>query len=409
MISGTPRQQRIPGLLAIALLGAAASGGCGDFALEPDLLPASMFITPADTLITEGDNARLVVNVLDESGNPIPGPPAWAPPEWIVQGENLPRGTVIEPDGAVNTSYGGADLRVVARSAGLEAWTGLRINPASIRLSAGAVYLNQAIQNRQGSVPILAGRDALLRVFATGDETSFYQPSVVATFYRDDEVVHSAYMTPVSDVLPSDVQEGRLDRSFNALIPGEVLEPGTGVVIELDPEGVVPTDPGSPTRIPESGVMDLGIVRLPVHRQTIIPTLLTVPGPDERVFAWTANLTAESDQMQMARTLLPIGEMEVDVRDPVTTDADLRTESGWNRWIREVRALWNLEGRIGYYYGVVRLPPGSLYGGLGYINEVHVSVGRDRDDTFAHELGHNMTLRHAPLRRRRRPRSQLPL
>ena len=380
------------GILAAALFGVAASGACADFALEPDALPASMFITPADTLITEGDQTKLTVNVLDESGNPIPGPPAWAPPQWHIQGRES--SIALESDGTV-TAFGGGDLRIIAQSAGMEAWTGLRVNPASIRLSAGAAYLNQAIQNVEGSVPILAGRDALLRVFAIGDETSFYQPNVAATFYRDGKVIHSAYMTPFSDVLPHTVQEGRMDRSYNALIPGEVLEPGTGVVIELDPEGVVPTDPGSPTRIPESGVLDLGVVRLPTHIQTIIPTLLSATGPDERVFAWTSALTDKSDQMKLARTLLPIGDMEVRVHETVTTDVDLTTESGWQRWIRQTRTMWITEGRVGYYYGVVRLPPGSRWGGLGYLNNP-VSVGRDNDGTFAHELGHNMTLRHAP-------------
>ncbi len=390
-IRENPRRRRV-GVLAAALFGAAAGVGCGDFALEPDALPASMFITPADTLIIEGDRTKLTVNVLDESGNPIPGPPAWAPPDWHVQGRA--QAIELESDGTV-TGLGGGDLRIIARSADLEAWTGLRINPESIRLSAGAAYLNQAIQNLEGSVPILAGRDAMLRVFAIGDETSFYQPNVAATFYRDGEVVHSTYMTPLSDVLPHAVEEGRMDRSYNARIPGEVLEPGTGVVIELDPEGVVPTDPGSPTRIPESGVLDLGVVRLPVHIQTIVPTLLSL-SPDERVFAWTNGLTAESEQMQMARTLLPIGDMEVRVHETFTTDVDLTTGTGWSRYLRQVELLWRREGSEGYYYGVVRLPSGSRYGGLGYVDGRSVSVGADRESTFAHELGHNMRLRHAP-------------
>jgi hypothetical protein len=54
-----------------------------------------------------------------------------------------------------------------------------------------------------------------------------------------------------------------------------------------------------------------------------------------------------------------------------------------------------MEGDEGYYYGVVQLPQGSVYGGLGYIG-FPVSVGRARADTYAHELGHNTSLRHAP-------------
>jgi hypothetical protein len=155
--------------------------GCADLALEPDQIPASMAITPADTLITEGDAAKLTVTVLDEDGNRIPGPPSWAPAEWT---PNDPSKIDIAPDGSL-IGLGGADLKVTAELAGLEAWTGLRINPNSVVFSAGAIYLTQGMQNVDGSVPIIAGRDAFLRLFGIGDEISFYKPRARAVFYQD--------------------------------------------------------------------------------------------------------------------------------------------------------------------------------------------------------------------------------
>ena len=75
--------------------------------------------------------------------------------------------------------------------------------------------------------------------------------------------MHTVLMPPQTDVLPSTVEEGRLDLSFNALIPGEIIQPGLGMVVELDTEGIVPLDTGSETRIPAQGVMDLGVLKLP--------------------------------------------------------------------------------------------------------------------------------------------------
>lgn len=381
---------RISRVAIVAAAVATAYGGCADLALEPDSIPHSMVLLPTDTLITEGDPLRLRVTVMDVDGNVIPGPPSWAPPVWEVEDSTAVQ---IAPDGTV-TGLAGTSTRVVANSAGLEAWTTLRINPLSVALSAPAVYLNQAAQNVDGTVAIIAGRRAFLRVFANGDEVSFYEPRVRATFYRNGAAVHSVLINPPSELLPDQVVESRLDRSYNAVIPGEVLQPGVGLVVEIDPEGVVPQSSASQSRIPAQGVMPLDIVDMPNLHQVIVPVLVTW-APDERVFNWTRGMTAESTQLQLARTLLPIGDMTVEVHETYYTSADLTKGPGWNAFLREIEFLYNMEGQKGYYYGALQLPPGSAWGGLGYLNRP-VSVGRASEGTYAHELGHNMNLRHAP-------------
>lgn len=375
--------------LVLLLAGVPVWSGCADLALEPDQVPHFLEITPADTLITEGDRVRLNLVVRDKDLNTMRGPPSWAPAAWEVTPD--PHVIDIAPDGDV-AALGGGDLRIIARAAGLEAWTTLRINPANIRLHASRIYLNQVIPAVDG-VPVIAGRDALLRIFATGDETSFYQPNVRATLYRDGAIVHTALMTPGSDVLPSTVEEGRLDLSFNTPIPGEIIQPGLGLVVELDTDGIVPLDTGSETRIPAEGVMDLGVMQLPTHIQTIVPTLIE-SAPNERIFLWTNGLDADHRNMRFMRTIMPIGDLEVRVHEPFYTRADLTEPSGWNRFLREMRVLWRAEGEVGYYYGAVIRPPGSPYRGLGYIAQP-ASVGVDSDRTITHEVGHNMNLRHA--------------
>lgn len=381
---------RISRPVIVAAAVAAASASCADLALEPDRVPHSMVLLPADTLITEGDPLRLRVTVLDVDGNVIPGPPSWAPPVWEVSDSDAVQ---IAPDGTV-IGGAGTSTRVIARSAGLEAWTTLRINPLSVALSAPAIYLNQAAQNVDGTVPIIAGRKALLRVFANGDEVSFYEPRVRATFYRDGETVHRVSINPPAEQLPDEVVESRLDRSYNAVIPGEVLQPGVGLVVEIDPDGVVPQSAASQSRVPAQGVMPIDIVDMPNLHQVIVPVLVTW-APDERVFNWTRGMTAESRQLQLARTLLPIGDMTVEVRETYHTSADLTKGAGWNAFLREIEFLYHREGRKGYYYGALELPAGSAWGGLGYLT-LPVSVGRASEGTYAHELGHNMNLRHAP-------------
>lgn len=368
-----------------------AVAGCGDLALNPDQEPAYLELTPEDTLMTAGDAARLMVLVFDREGNRLPEPPSWAPARWEWTDSSS---VEIAPDGHVQAHRGG-DLRVTAHLAGFKAWTGLRVNPSSIVLTASSIYFNQVIQNPEGGVPLIAGRPAFLRIFATGDEVSFYQLAVRAELYRDGEVVQSAVMPSQSDVLLDEPDESRLDRSYNMEVPAELMQPGLELAVELDVENTIPKAAGSVTRYPAEGTSPVEIIEMPVFHQTFVPTLRTT-NPDHRVFEWVRDIGPESRQVQVTRTLLPIGEMEVFVHDTFYTDSDLTTNSGWDSYLREVRAIWDMEGKMGYYYGVVVVPSGSPWGGLGYVNGTHVSVGAPDPDTYAHEVGHNMTLRHAP-------------
>lgn len=371
----------------------AAATACEHLALEPAQVPSDMSLAPFDSLVTEGDQVRIRVTVEDQDGNVMAGPPSWAQPVWSLSDSAA---VSVERDGTAMPLRGGY-VNLTAKLAGLEAWTRLRINPSSVALSAGAVYLTQGIQNVRGTVPLVAGREALLRVFATGDETSFYQPKVRATFWQGDAPVHAVVMEP-GLLIPHEVVEGRLDRSFNARIPAAVVQPGVELVVELDTEGDVPLAAGSATRVPADGRMPLDVRAMPRLDMTIVPVLLE-GAPDRRVFSWTQGLTPESSQMRLARSYMPVADMTVTVHEEYYTAADLTTGPGWSQFLREISALWQLEGRRGYYYGVVVLPPNSEWGGLGYIGCEgcpRASVGRPSEDTFAHELGHNMSLLHAP-------------
>ena len=369
---------------------AGVAAACADLALETDRIPSSLSLAPFDSLVTSGDVVRIRVTVEDQDGNVMDGPPSWAQPVWSLSDSGA---VTVERDGSATAVRGGY-VSVTGKVAGLEAWTRLLINPSSVALSAPTIYLTQAAQNAEGSVPLVAGRRALLRVFMTGHETSFYKPKVRATFYQGDGEEHAVEMQPQGVLIPMEVEEHRLDRSYNAVVPGSVLQPGVEMVVELDPDGVVPPAAGSQLRVPAQGRMRLDVRALPVLEQTIVPVLLA-SAPDERIFNWTRGMTADSRHMQLARTLLPIGDMQVTVHDTYTTSADLTTGNGWGLFLNEIEAMWEMEGSRGYYYGAVVLPSGSAWGGLGYIGHP-VSVGRPTEGTFAHELGHNMRLLHAP-------------
>ena len=133
-----------------------------------------------------------------------------------------------------------------------------------VKSSLPVVYLTQAIQRPAGDVPLIAGRDALLRVFLTSDApNAFYEPAVEARFSRDGEEVYRVTIAPEVVALPTFVYEGDVRHSYNAVIPGDHIQPGLEFVIDADPDGVVPWADGSEIRFPASGAAAVDVVEVP--------------------------------------------------------------------------------------------------------------------------------------------------
>ena len=371
-----------PCLLALLLI------GCADLALEHDRIPTEIEILPRGGLIAEDAQVQLEVVVLDQNGEVMPLP-SWAPVEWGVSDVSV---VSVDPKGLLNPLQGGETAVHVSLSELVDV-VRFRINPSQVVLSAPVIYLNQAAQNLDGSVALLPGRPALLRVFMIGDQTSYYGPGARVTLFEDGTEVFNQLMAPAGERTPNQVIESEMGGSLNAIIPGPLIRPGVSMVVELDPEGVVPLGPGSQLRYPAEGSTELNLVEPPLLRQIIVPTISEL-SPNESVYNWTDGLTPESSQVYRARTLMSIASMELEVRETYRTGADLSTPEGWSQWINETRAMYQQEGRRGYYYGVVAVSS-PAYGGLGFI-ALPVSVGLAYDDIYAHELGHNMNLLHAP-------------
>lgn len=376
----------LPALVSLAAISVA---GCADLALEPGQIPHSLSISPEDARVKEGDVGEFTVTVFDEDGQVIPGPPAWAPAAWEVADPSM---VEFGPDGSY-TALDNGEARIGARSAGLLARTTLLISPGSVRLTAPAVYLNQAIQRLDGTVPLIAGRKALLRVFVTGDEVSYFEPRAYADFLLDGRVIHTAPMDP-PHVIPDAIDEKWRLQSFNAEIPGEVIRPGIELSVEMDPDGVVPLRPGSERRVPAEGALALNVVELPVHFQTLVP-VIAATDPREQIRIWAEDMTAESEWLEFARSVLPIGDMHLTMHEPFYTSVDLNTFDGWRQLISDIRTLRTMENGRGNYYGAFHRANLTGLVGLGYIG-YPVSIGLSQDDTFAHEVGHNMSLAHAP-------------
>ena len=260
------------------------------------------------------------------------------------------------------------------------------------RTSGVRAYLTQAVQSHDFTVPLVAGEDALLRVFVmAGSGVTASMPPVLATFYRGGQEVYSVRIDGSSQPVPQTMAESDLDGTANAVIPSTHVLPGTEMVVEVDPDGTLDPSLGIGGRIPREGRMALDIRSMPDFDVTAVP-FLWAADPDSSGFKATIGLTADHDAFYETRDWLPIAKMTATVREPVLVDYD--PNENMDLVLQDVALLLVADGASGYYMGV---PPWIDRGLLGIASlGSRASVSRFEGHTIAHEFGHNFLLRHAP-------------
>ena len=146
-----------------------------------------------------------------------------------------------------------------------------------------AAYLIQSTQSRDYPVPQVADKQALLRVFVTATrKTDEKIPPVLARFYLDGSETYKVTISGKSAAIPTEVDEGSLEKSSNGTIPARVVRPGLEMVIEIDPEDTLDEDLLVVKRIPEEGRLELEVHSMPDFELTLIPFLWT-EDPDSSV------------------------------------------------------------------------------------------------------------------------------
>jgi hypothetical protein len=259
------------------------------------------------------------------------------------------------------------------------------------RKPGARAYLTQAVQSHDFAVPLVAGEDALLRVFVMArSNVTASMPPVQVTFYQGGAQSHSIRIEGSSSQVPWTMAESDLDATANAVVPGSVLMPGTEMVIEVDPDDTLDPSLGIGGRIPEEDRMALDIRAVPDFDVTVVPFLST-ESPDSSGYKAAVELTAEHELFYETREWLPVVDMEVSVRDAVLVDYD---PTDLERVLSDLALIHTVDRASGYYMGV---PPWVEEGvvGIAFL-ESRVSVSRLDGHTIAHEFGHNLSLRHAP-------------
>ena len=252
-------------------------------------------------------------------------------------------------------------------------------------------YLTQAIQSLNNPVPLVAGESSTLRVFyPVADQEMVTRPPVRATFYHGGVPVHSIDVQgrpPIES--PVSLVYTLSEVTAQAEVPDWVVVPGLEWVVETDPDGILEPGPGIGVRLPESGRQAVEVMDVPTLDLTIVPFLWN-ENPDRTILRTTENLTAEDDLFWQTRDLLPVQDFNLTVREFVLTSVD-PVYDNIAQIARETEAIRTLDGGQGHYLGILRDLIGAIASKGG-----RVAVAPLQGSSIAHELGHNMSLGHAP-------------
>ena len=278
--------------------------------------------------------------------------------------------------------------------AALLGWLGglLTRRVAPCGFEPAAAYLTQAIQSRELPIALVAGEEALLRVFPTAARADAERmPAVRADFYLGGSLAHSLNIDSRPGPIPTELDESSLDRSVNALVPAGVVQPGLEMVVEIDPDGTLDESLDVVRRIPETGRLAVEVRSMPRFDVTFIPFVWEA-NPDMSVVDLVNAMEADPEGHEMlglVRTLLPVGDIAVTAHAPVRTSTNQAHEL-----IGQVGLIAAMEGATGYHMGLLS---GEFEGasGIGNLGR-RVAYSVTDASVIAHEFGHNLSLQHTP-------------
>lgn len=258
-------------------------------------------------------------------------------------------------------------------------------------------HITQAIQAPNGTVPLVAGREALLRVFVTAASSNTLTPPVRVRLFDGATLFRTLTISAPGAGVPTSVDEASLSSSWNVLLTASDMRPGLRLQVDVDPNDQV-TEPDETDNVwPRAGMQSVDVRAVPPLSVVFVPVHQSVNGSTGNVSV--DNL--EDSYLKMARRIFPLGVIGAAVRDTYTTNAPaLQADDANGAWLTvlsEMNALRVADGSAAHYYGVVNTSYSSGVAGYAYVPG-RAALGWDKsnssDRVAAHELGHSFGRQH---------------
>ena len=270
---------------------------------------------------------------------------------------------------------------------------------AGFNLRVDGVYLVQSVQTYGRSVPLVADRDALLRVFVTANQVNAAMPDVDVTLYSGAQVVAELTIPSPGLSTPLAPDEATLNSSWNVILDRSLIRSNLSIVARVDAENLVSEGDESDNTFPAAGTpLALQVQTADPFRVVFVPVRTQVNG-----LLGDVTLQNRGDYLETAMRVHPLVSWDAGVHTVYTSNAAAlqpdNDNSAWQAILLEVAALRRAEGDPRYYYGVVNPGYSGGVAGVGYIGGP-VAIGWDKAGTrsavAAHEWGHNWGREHAP-------------
>jgi hypothetical protein len=261
------------------------------------------------------------------------------------------------------------------------------------------LYLVQSTQTRDGSVPLVAGKDAELRVFVLASAANSLTPAVRVRLYQGGVIQQTLTIPAPGASVPTSVDQSSLASSWNVKIPAATIQPGLQILADVDPTNAMVESNEQNNSFPATGSpLSLSVTAMQPFRIRFVPMVQSENGKTGRITS--ANI---EDYLTFTRKVHPVSTIEADLRAPYTVRG-LGFDPQGNTWqaaVAELDAVRVSEGSNRFYYGVVN----TDYNGGGVVGiaagiPAGAALGWDRFPdaafTVAHEIGHDWGRRHAP-------------
>ncbi|MEZ4586855.1 MAG: CARDB domain-containing protein [Gemmatimonadales bacterium] len=184
---------------------------------------------------------------------------------------------------------------------------------ATLNLSIDGLYLTQAIQRYDGTVPLVAGRDAYLRVFVLANQANGDTPTVRVRFYSSGALVQTSTINAPGASVPTAANESSLSSSWNMLVPAALVQPNLTILADVDPGNAVAEANETDNAFPVSGTPGAVDVRSP-RPSTDSSRCTRIPTDSPAMSPWQPGHPSHRSSK-----LLPIGAVSADIRSGAAT------------------------------------------------------------------------------------------
>jgi len=357
--------------------------GCGE-----ELVFTHMRLEPGDTTIWEDDTATFRVTYLDQKGGSMEAPAGGV--EWSTNNPRVLRvrdGGVVAPlkhgDGTVTASAVNSEGTPIEASAAV---TARQIHKLDV-----VAYITQVNQHPHELIPLVAGRPGMFRVHAVALERLEYaSPDARIRLWNGDRTIVDTILEPGWERILQEVDQSDYRYSYNIEIEGDIVSDGLTASVVFDPND-------EERGIRGSDEIRFEVVELDVQNQMLVPVIES-HSPNRSVETWVSNHVNNGNMGFKTMTILPIAEQNLVGHAPYETDINWSEDPfAWSKLLRELDMLRRQEEKLDYYYyGVVRPSVGGGPSGIAFDFGHPVSCGLPDIETYIHETGHSMNLRHAP-------------